>query len=315
MTIESPPPRTGIVIADDGLALQVSDWRLPAGAARRGCLLIVHGLGEHIGRYAHVARSVVAAGFEVRGYDQRGFGASPGPRGVIPHEDALLDDARRVFEAWHHECGELPVLLGHSMGGAVAARACTGGWISPRALALSSPAIAGRLSAAQRLALRVGRWLVPDRPLPSLLDPGAVSRDPAVVADYRSDPRNHALASPRLADFILRAGQQALADASSMRVPTLVMIGTADRLVDVAAARAFHDAVPPSLRTLRVYEGFYHELFNEPADDRARVLADLQAWLSGLPDLPTVPADATPPAIPADATPATPGASMRLGDG
>lgn len=287
MTNETSPARSGIVTTDDGLALQVSDWRLPVGAARRGCLLIVHGLGEHIGRYAHVARALVAGGFAVRGYDQRGFGASPGARGAIPHEDTLLDDARRVFEAWRDECGEAPVLLGDSMGGAVAARACTGGWITPRALVLVSPAIGGRLSGLQKLALRIGRWLAPDRPVASMLDTRFISRDPEVVADYRRDPRNHGLITPRLADFILGAGPRALADAPSLRVPTLVMIGTADRLVDVSGARAFHDRLPPTLRTLRVYEGFYHELFNEPAEDRAHVLADLQAWLLDLPAAPS----------------------------
>jgi alpha-beta hydrolase superfamily lysophospholipase len=283
MTDDIAPPRSGIVTTNDGVQLQVSDWRLPAGAARRGCLLIVHGLGEHIGRYAHVARALVAAGFEVRGYDQRGFGASPGARGAIAYDDALLDDARRVFEAWRDECGDAPVLLGDSMGGAVAARACTGGWIQPRALVLVSPAIAGRLSGLQKVILRIGRRLAPDLPLPSMLAVRDLSRDPAVVAAYRRDPRNHGLATPRLADFVLRAGPQALADAASLLVPTLVMIGTADRLVDVAAARAFHDRLAPSLRSLRVYEGFYHELFNEPAADRARVLADLAAWLVALP--------------------------------
>ncbi len=284
MTDEMAPARPGIVTTDDGLELQVSDWRLQPGAARRGCLLIVHGLGEHIGRYAHVARALVAAGFEVRGYDQRGFGASPGARGAIPYEDALLDDARRVFEAWRDECGEAPVLLGDSMGGAVAARACTGGWIEPRALVLVSPAIAGRLSGLQKLILRIGRRLAPDLALPTMLAVSALSRDPAVVAAYRSDPRNHGVATPRLADFVLRAGPRALADAASLRVPTLVMIGTADRLVDVEGAKAFYDRLPPALRSLKIYEGFYHELFNEPAADRARVLADLEAWLLALPD-------------------------------
>lgn len=283
MSTPMPPMPAGTVKTADGLELPLVDWPLPAGAERRGSILIVHGLGEHIGRYAHVAAALVAAGFAVRGYDQRGFGSAPGPRGAIPRDDALLDDARRVFEAWRDESGERPVLLGHSMGGAVAARASTGGWIAPRALVLSSPAITGRLSGVQKLALRLGRWLAPDRAVPSLLDARRVSRDPAVVADYRSDPRNHALITPRLAQFILDAGPRALADAPQLRVPVLVMIGTADRIVDVAGARAFHDRLPPEMRTLRVYDGFYHELFNEPAADRARALADLQAWLRALP--------------------------------
>ena len=274
----------------DGTPLHLEDWVLPAQAACRGSALIVHGLGEHIGRYAHVVSALLATGIEVRGYDQRGFGRSPGGRGVIPGPDALLDDARIVFDDWHRDRGDAPFLIGHSMGGAVAARAVTGGWIAPRGLVLSSPAIAGRLSSLQKFALGVGRRLSPDRPVPSGLKSQYVSRDAAVVDDYRRDALNHGLITPRLAQFIVDAGTQALAGAGRVHVPTLVMIGSGDRLVDVASARLFHDRLPAALRTLHVYDGFYHELFNEPAADRARALSDLVRWLAAVADGSPVPA-------------------------
>jgi alpha-beta hydrolase superfamily lysophospholipase len=277
-------PTVRTLAMKDGAALHLEDWLLPPQAACRGSALIVHGLGEHIGRYAHVASALLAIGIEVRGYDQRGFGRSPGARGVIPDADALLDDARLVFDDWHRSRGDRPFLIGHSMGGAVAARAVTGAWIAPRGLVLSSPAIAGRLSGLQKFALRVGRRLSPDRPVPSGLKSQYVSRDPAVVEHYRRDPLNHGLITPRLAQFIVDSGTQALAGAADVKVPTLVMIGTDDRLVDVASARLFHDRLPAALRTLRAYDGFYHELFNEPAADRARALSDLVQWLAMVAD-------------------------------
>jgi alpha-beta hydrolase superfamily lysophospholipase len=276
--MNDPMPQVRTLAMNDGVELHVEDWLLTAQTPRRGCVLIVHGLGEHIGRYPHVARALLAAGIEVRGYDQRGFGRSPGTRGAIPRDDALLDDARTVFDHWRQDRGDQPFLFGHSMGGAVAARAVVDGVIAPRGLVLSSPAIAGRLSRLQRVALRVGRRLSPDRAVPSGLKAAYVSRDPAVVADYRGDPLNHGLITPRLAQFVVDAGARALAGAAGLQVPTLVMIGSEDRLVDVASARQFHERLPAVLRTLRVYEGCYHELFNELAAERARALSDLANW-------------------------------------
>ena len=263
----------------DGVALHVEDWVLPIGVPRRGCALLVHGLGEHIGRYRHVIDSMLSVGIEVRGYDQRGFGRSPGPRAGLPHDHALLDDVRLAYDDWCAERGEPAFLIGHSMGGTVAARAATGGWIRPRGLVLSSPAIATLRSRLQKLALLIGRRLSPNGVVPSGLNADLVSRDPTVVAAYRSDPFNHGLITPRLAGFIVDAGPRIIAAAPEVRFPTLVLIGTDDRLVDIAGARRFHDRLPQALRTLHAYDGLYHEIFNELPMHRARVLGDLQAWL------------------------------------
>ena len=273
--------RGSVLTMPDGTRIQVEDWLTGTAGPRRGALMIVHGLGEHFGRYGHVARSLNAIGFDVRGYDQRGFGRSDGARGLIPCRDALLDDAGRVFDDWAAERGVQPFLLGHSMGGAVAARAATGGWIAPCGLILSSPAIAGRMSSTQRLALGVGKRLLPDRAVASGLDASAVSRDPAVVADYLADPLNHGLISPRLADFIVTAGPQSIAAAPSFDAPVLLLLGTADRLIDIGRARDFGAALPAGRLTLKVYEGLFHELFNELPAERARVLTDVNDWLIG----------------------------------
>lgn len=279
MSHEIAPREHTLAMADE-VELHVEDWLLPPGRARRGGLLLVHGLGEHIGRYRHVIRALLSVGIEVRGYDQRGFGRSPGPRGAIARDDALLDDLKLVYDDWCTDRGEQSFLLGHSMGGAVAGLAATGGWISPRALVLSSPALATRRSRLQDLALRIGRRLSPDRAVPSGLKADFVSRDPAVVAAYRRDPLNHGLITPRLAGFIVEAGPRVIAAAPKVGFPVLVLVATRDRLVDVAGARQFHDRLPPGLGTLRVYEGFYHEVFNEPDEDQARVLDDLETWLT-----------------------------------
>src|SRR6478736_1990281 len=113
----------------DGMALVRRDW---PSADARGTIVIVHGLGEHIGRYAHVASRLNASRWSVVGYDQRGHGASPGERGRITAPDDLLADLAAVIDDVRAEAGGPLVLLGHSLGGLVASRFVAGGLESPR---------------------------------------------------------------------------------------------------------------------------------------------------------------------------------------
>ena len=268
----------------DGVELHVRDWPLPAGSVRHGSALIVHGLGEHSGRYAHVAAALNRAGIAVRSYDHRGFGQSGGPKAILPHPEVLLDDAKQMYETLAAEARAAgdsapPFLIGHSMGGAVVARAVTGGWIMPRGLVLSSPALKTRVPrVAEWIAHRAAR-VIPNVARPHGLPLGKISHDEAVLADAQADPYNHRIASPRLIAFILNAGAEARRDAGKIRVPTLLLVAGEDYLVDPHGARAFFDALPPGLGTMRWYDGLYHEVFNEREPDRARVLGDLTGWI------------------------------------
>jgi alpha-beta hydrolase superfamily lysophospholipase/RimJ/RimL family protein N-acetyltransferase len=275
------PGQMAPVTTPDGVQLHVRDVDPPAGTPRRGSVLIVHGLGEHSGRYAHVAGALAALGLRVRAYDHRGHGRSGGPRGGIPHADALLDDLRLVFDGLAAEApGEPPpFLLGHSMGGTVAARATAGGWVAPRGLILSSPALAAPVSRAQRLLAAVARRTMPDRAVPNGLPVDGLSREPATVAEYRADPDVHDRISTRLFDFIVDAGAATRADAGRIAVPTLLLVAGQDRLVDPAGSREFAAALADGIGTVHVYEDLFHEVFNERASDRERVLGDLTAWV------------------------------------
>ena len=269
------------LLLPDGTSIRLRGWAPPHGITRRGSILLVHGLGEHSARYAHVADRLVALGLEVRAYDLRGHGGSEGRRGGVPHADTLLDDLRAVFEdlrvAAH---GAPPFLLGHSLGGAVAARAATGGWVEPRGLILSSPALRPPpISRVQRALLRVARRLAPDLGAPNRLPLDKLSHDPGEVAAYRADALVHDRITPRLYDFLVDAGAAARRDAPRLNVPTLLLVAGADQLVDPAGAREFAAALAPGVGTLHWYDGLYHELFNEREPDRARVLGDLGAWL------------------------------------
>jgi alpha-beta hydrolase superfamily lysophospholipase len=263
------------VQTNDGIELFTRRWPLPDGTPRRGSLLLVHGLGEHCGRYAHVADALTPLGLEVVAYDHRGHGASGGVRGGLPHPDTLLDDLKLLYES----LGEDAFLLGHSLGGTVAARAVTGGWVAPRALILSSPALAVDLTPAQRVLAAVGRRLLPDKPMPNRLPLDKLSHDPAVVEAYKADPDVHDRLSARLFDFLVEAGASARADAPRVTVPTLGLIAGSDGLVAARGSREFFDRLPPGIGTLHWYDELYHELFNEREPDRSRVLGDLRGWL------------------------------------
>jgi alpha-beta hydrolase superfamily lysophospholipase len=274
------------VAAADGTRLVQRTWPVPAGVPETGAVLLVHGLGEHARRYDHVAAALTAIGLEVRAWDQRGFGRSAGARATLPHADALLDDAALLFARLADERrargdDRAPFVLGHSMGGCVVARAVTGGWIRPRGMVLSSPALVPRITWVERLAARVGSRLLPNLRVPNRLPMTHVSHDPEVVAGIPGDPDMHGLVTPRLVAFLLDGGARAIADAARCDVPTLLQVAGTDRFVDPAGAERFHARLPAGVGTLRRYEPLYHEIYNERPADRAHVLADLADWLAG----------------------------------
>src|SRR5687768_11148386 len=179
--------------ASDGDNLAVQDWPLPDGVALRGVVVLVHGLGEHAGRYDHVARRLNSWGFAVRGYDQYGHGESDGVRGALPTATRLMDDLADVIDSTRKriESGVPVILLGHSMGGLVTARTVALGQVQVDALVLSSPALDPGLNTFQKFLLATLPRIAPNLTVGNGLDPDFVSRDPEVVAAYKADPRVH----------------------------------------------------------------------------------------------------------------------------
>jgi len=269
----------------DGMALVRRDW---PSADARGTIVIVHGLGEHIGRYAHVAARLNAGRWSVVGYDQRGHGASPGKRGRLAAGDDLLADLAAVVEQVRNENGGPLVLLGHSLGGLVVARFVAGALESPRpawqrdvdALVLSSPALDIGMTGARRALLATLEALTPNVGIGNGLDASGISRDPAVVAAYRADPLVHDRMAPRLVRFLADAGPAVLALAPRWQVPTLLLYAGSDRLVVPAGSAAFAAAAPAGTVTTRPFASLFHEIFNEPEQDE--VLGVLSAWLDTL---------------------------------
>lgn len=265
----------------DGLNLALYDWPLPMRRRPRGVVLIVHGLGEHAWRYDPLAQRLNEWGFCVRAYDQRGHGDSGGARGVIPHEDALLDDLAEVLDDTRRHIAQpwsCPlILLGHSMGGLVAASFVQRRMAPVDALVLSSPALQAGLGMLQKKFIDLLNRFAPNLTLGNGLDASKISHDLAVVQAYEKDRRVHDRISARLARFIDDNGPAVLAAAPGWSVPTLLMYAGEDKLVRPAGSAAFAKAAPRSVVSSERFEGMYHELFNE--DDPSAVFARLRHWL------------------------------------
>jgi alpha-beta hydrolase superfamily lysophospholipase len=277
--------------ADDGRAVDGSSWlTMPDGQrlflrdwpkhSARHAVLMVHGLGEHSGRYERLAQWFQSNGYAVRCYDQRGHGRTPGQRAGLRRADDLLRDLTAVYENYAASFGKPPLLLGHSMGGLVTLRAVLDGRIEPSGLVLSSPAL--RTFEApwlQRLAAVLARVL-PRLPLRTRLHSSGLSHDAQVIEDYRNDSFCHSWITPRLADFIFRAGASSIADAWRLHVPTLLLAAGSDRLVDPGGSRAFADGAWATRKlTSRFFDTLFHELFLEAETGRRQVLAQLLEWL------------------------------------
>ncbi|MDP6369695.1 MAG: alpha/beta hydrolase [Planctomycetota bacterium] len=246
----------------------------------RGRLVLVHGFGEHSGRYDHVAAALNAAGFSVHACDLRGHGESGGTRVFIERFDDYLDDVASLVAEVEATTGDQPAfLLGHSMGGQIAALYALQGQPPLVGVILSSPAMgfAVHVPAWKAAAGRFFSRFIPKLTLPSGLDRGLLSHDPRVKEELDADPLAELGATARWYTECLGAQEAALAQAPDLSLPLLSLVSGADEITDAAATRRFHEAAGSADKSWIEYEDMYHEIFNEL--DRQRVLADLCAWL------------------------------------
>jgi alpha-beta hydrolase superfamily lysophospholipase len=268
-----------IFTASDGDNVVVQEWPLDPGIELRGVVIIVHGLGEHAGRYDHVAQQLNAWGFAVRGYDQCGHGESGGARGSLPNDTRLLDDLADMVDSTRvrYPKGTPVIVLGHSMGGLVAGRFVSLGMRKVDGLVMSSPALDAGMNAFQKFLVSILPKVAPDLRVGNGVKPQFISHDPAVVAAYKADPLVHDRISARLANFIAEAGPQTLALAPQWKVPTLLLYAGDDRLLNPEGSCAFGASAPKEVVTTQCFDNLYHEIFNE--QDAKPVFAALERWL------------------------------------
>lgn len=265
--------------ASDGENIAVRDWPLPDDARPRAVVVLVHGLGEHAGRYEGLAQRLNDWDFAVRGYDHYGHGESGGARGALPVATRLVDDLAEIVDTTRNRTpSDVPLLLlGHSLGGLVAARYAADHPTCVDALVLSSPALATRLGPLQRMLLHTLPHVAPRLRVGNGLDAAWLSHDPEVEQAYREDPLVHDRISVRLARFIADEGQWVVAKAARWSVPTLLLYAGDDRLVDPAGSHAFAETAADEVVSSCCFETLYHEIFNEL--DGAKVFDALQRWL------------------------------------
>lgn len=259
--------------------LYTQHW-LPDEKPTRAVVVLVHGLGEHSSRYQHVARHCTKRGMAVYALDHYGHGKSDGLPGYVERFSVYLDGVNALLDKVREQHPSLPIfLLGHSMGGLIAATLLQERQQDFRACVLSGPAIRTDEAppAAVLLLVRILSMLMPTLPLLGL-DATAVSRDPKVVKAYVDDPLvHHGKLSARLITEFSAAMDRALAGAAKIELPLLILHGDADRLTSPVGSQQLLDAVSSRDKTLKLYPGLFHEIFNEP--EQGAVLADMGAWL------------------------------------
>ena len=251
----------------------------PGGDIRAG-ILLVHGLGEHSSRYTHVAEHLTGRGFAVHTLDHYGHGKSDGQPGFVERFSVFLDGVTALMHKVQSENPEQPLfLVGHSMGGLIAAALLLEQQAAFRACVLSGPAIkSDQAPPAIVIALiRLIAVLAPTAPLIQL-DASGVSRDQDVVNAYMSDPLvHHGKLSARLLSEMSATMKSTLGRAGDIRIPIFLMHGDADQLTAPSGSVELHARVGSDDKTLKLYPGLFHEIFNEPEQDA--VLAEMSDWL------------------------------------
>ena len=241
----------------DGTRLITRGWG-PSGMPR-SVIVLVHGLGEHGGRYEHVAALLVARGHAVRATDLRGFGASGGRRAFVRSWDDYLDDLVTDVAA-ARAVGSPVVLLGHSMGGLVALAYALSKRPAPDLLVLSAPGLDADIPVVKRLAARVLGVVMPRLSVANGLRGDQLSQDPSVGERYFADPLVFTRTTLALARRALLAGARCRANLSSLTLPTLVAHGGADTIVPPGVSAPL--AAVPGVDRI-VFPDFRHEIFNE----------------------------------------------------
>lgn len=246
----------------------------------RAVLLIVHGLAEHSGRYGNVVNYFVPLGYAVYGIDHLGHGKSDGKRVYVERFNDYTNTLKVYFDKIRGWQPDKPIfLVGHSMGGLISAVYLLDHQSELAGAVLSGPAvkIPKHVTPAILLMGKMLSSLIPKFGLLALSADG-VSRDPAVVQAYVGDPLVHrGKATARLAAGMLKAMQTVSGQAAKITLPIMIVQGSADRLVDPAGARMLYGAVSSVDKEIRIYDGLYHEVFNEP--EHEKVLRDVKIWL------------------------------------
>jgi len=268
-----------------GERLHLQAW-LPAGPdlerppAPSVAIAVVHGYGDHGGRYTWFGEDMAARGYAVYVYDLRGHGQSSGRRGQVKRFDEYLDDTAVFLDEVRRLQPGVPLfLLGHSLGGLICTRFVEERAPEVRGLVLSSPflQLAEAVPPSRVVAAKAMAKVWPHHDIGNTVRAAQLSHEQSVVEAYVTDPLVHHVAPARWAAEMLAAQDASMAAAENISLPLLTLYGTDDQVVDIAFIEALFARASSADKSIQRYEGLYHECFNET--ERARVFEDLAAWL------------------------------------
>lgn len=270
--------RAGLVSLPTGLQTVVFKW-VPAATAK-AVVVGVHGLAEHAGRYDHVGRFLAERGYALHMYDLRGHGRSQSVRGHVDRFEQFVEDTAAFVRLVKSEVGAKTFLLGHDMGALIAVFAAAELGEELAGLITSGAAVeVAKVGVMTRLSLRLLGSVesISMRRAPTPIEAELLSKDPSVVQQYLGDPLVLKDATVKLLVELGRASTRVRSAAKKVAVPALVLHGGDDRLVPPQASRKLYEALASADKTLRIYEGLRHEIFNEV--EKEKVLSDVVDWL------------------------------------
>ncbi len=272
--------KTGTLNSADGVKIF---YRHYPAQSERGRMVIAHGLGEHSGRYGNVVDRMLPKGVSVWVPDHRGHGQSEGRRGHVLNFVQYLSDLRLSVELAEKDRpeGMRCFLLGHSMGGLIAIDFAQRFPELIDGVIASSPALgmAIEIPGVKKVLGSFMSTIWPGLTMGNELDAARVSHDPKVVSAYETDPLVHDRVSARFFTEFLAAMETVNERASTLKVPILMQVAGDDHLVNARSSVQFFESLTLQDKTLHVYDGLYHEIYNEWEDQRIQVLKDLEDWL------------------------------------
>lgn len=262
------------------LSIHTYRWKPPAGTPVNTIgVYLLHGAGEHAGRYQQLADRLTALGFVVGAHDHSGHGRSAGRRGLIDPPGALSIQAAAQIQAFTAETGHSPVLFGHSLGGVLAAELVLQHGLDVPGLILSAPAFVPRMSRADQIKLSLLNLFAPRLCIEFPYDASVLTSDDEQRRIANKDALNHGFKSASLVAWLLASGRRSLNLASTLDKDTLLLIAGADTVVDSDKTREFAAQSSSNHLTVHDYDGYLHEPLNESAQKRERVLQDIEAWI------------------------------------